>query len=118
MYSLCNHNWLKDQIKLEFFFEHKQHMKSLDGHFAALCGRYAFLLSKTAICTDNQSLPKAIRSGFADTADLRSMLNKQADKTTLLWIPGHHGVAEPSPPLSVLTTNPGSVLALARKTLL
>ncbi len=42
-----------------------------------------------AICTDSQSLLKAIQSGSADTTDLRRMLNKRAGKTTLLWIPGH-----------------------------
>ncbi len=46
-----------------------------------------------AICTDSQSLLKAIQSGSADTTDLRRMLNKRAGKTTLLWIPGHHGIA-------------------------
>ncbi len=46
-----------------------------------------------AICTDSQSLFKAIQSGSADTADLRSMLNKRTGKTTLLWIPSHHGIA-------------------------
>ncbi len=142
-----------------------------------------------AICTDSQSRLNAIQSGSEDTADLRRMLNKRAGKTTLLWIPGHHGIAGneevdacakqaaaitggaprivsfatasaltcrtltdpppchccgeepqtvehwlqrcpnavalrhqlfgvPSPPLSVLTTNPGSMLALARKILL
>ncbi len=44
------------------------------------------------ICTDSQSLLKALQSGSADTADLRRMLNKRAGKTTLLWIPDHHGV--------------------------
>ncbi len=37
-----------------------------------------------AICTDSQSLLKAIQSGSADTTDLRRMLNKRAGKTTLL----------------------------------
>ncbi len=46
-----------------------------------------------AICTDSQSLLKAIQNGSADTADLRRMLNKRAGKTTLFWIPSHHGVA-------------------------
>ncbi len=45
-----------------------------------------------AICTDSQSLLKAIQSGSADTADLRSMLNKRTGKTSLLWIPGRHGI--------------------------
>ncbi len=45
------------------------------------------------ICTDSQSFRKAIQSGSADTAGLRCMLNKRAGKTTLLWIPGHHGIA-------------------------
>ncbi len=45
------------------------------------------LPSRTAI-----SLLKAIQSGSADTADLRRMLNKRGGKTTLLWIPGHHGI--------------------------
>ncbi len=46
-----------------------------------------------AICTDSQSRLNAIQSGSEDTADLRRMLNKRAGKTTLLWIPGHHGIA-------------------------
>ncbi len=46
-----------------------------------------------AVCTDSQSLLKAIQSGSADTTDLRRMLNKRAGKTTLVWIPGHHGIA-------------------------
>ncbi len=46
-----------------------------------------------AICTDSQPLLKAIQSGSADTADLMRMLNKRADKTALLWTPGHHGIA-------------------------
>ncbi len=46
-----------------------------------------------AICTDSQSLLKAIQSRFADTTDLRRMLNKRAGKTTLLWIPGRQGFA-------------------------
>ncbi len=45
-----------------------------------------------AICTDRQSLLKAIQSKSADTSNLRSVLNKRAGKTTLNWIPGHHGV--------------------------
>ncbi len=46
-----------------------------------------------AICTDSQWLLKATQSDSADTADVRRMLNKRAGKTTLLWIPGHHGIA-------------------------
>ncbi len=46
-----------------------------------------------AICTDSQSLLKAIQSGSTDTTDLRRMLNKRAGKTTILWILGHHGIA-------------------------
>ncbi len=46
-----------------------------------------------AICTDSQSLLKAILSGSADTTDLWRMLNKRAGKTTLLSIPGHHRIA-------------------------
>ncbi len=54
-----------------------------------------FLPSHTAaaICTDTQSLLKVIQSGTADTADQRRILSKQAGKTTLLWIPGHDGIA-------------------------
>ncbi len=47
-----------------------------------------------AIYTDSQSLLKAIQSGSPDTSDLRCMLNKRAGKTTLLWIPGHHGIVD------------------------
>ncbi len=46
-----------------------------------------------AIYTESQSLLKAIHSGSADTADRRSMLNQRTGKTTLLWIPGHLGIA-------------------------
>ncbi len=46
-----------------------------------------------AICTESQSLLKRTQSGSADTADLRRMLNKRTGKTTLLWIPGHRGIA-------------------------
>ncbi len=45
------------------------------------------------IASSAQSLLKAIQSGSADTVDVRSTLNKRAGKTTLPWIPGHHGVA-------------------------
>ncbi len=45
------------------------------------------------ICTDSQSLLKATQSASADTADRRRMLNKRAGKTTLLLIPGQHGIA-------------------------
>ncbi len=48
---------------------------------------------KAAIWTDSQSFLKAIQSGSTDTTDLRRMLSKRARKTTLLWIPGHHGIA-------------------------
>ncbi len=46
-----------------------------------------------AICTNIQSLLKVIQSGSADTSDLRRMLDQRASKTTLLWIPDHHGIA-------------------------
>ncbi len=46
-----------------------------------------------AICTDSQSLLKAMQSCSVDTADLRRMLNKPVGKTILLWISGHHGIA-------------------------
>ncbi len=51
------------------------------------------LHAAAVICTDSQSLLKAIQSGSADTKDLRRMVKKRAGKTTLLWIPGHHGIA-------------------------
>ncbi len=38
-----------------------------------------------AICTDSQSFLKGLQSGSADTADLRSMHNKRAGNTTILW---------------------------------
>ncbi len=40
-----------------------------------------------AICTDNQSLPKAIQSESADTVDLRRILYKRVGKPYPLWIP-------------------------------
>ncbi len=45
------------------------------------------------MCTDSQSLLKAIRSDSADTEGLGRMLNKRTRKTTLLCVPGHHGIA-------------------------
>ncbi len=47
-----------------------------------------------AIFTDRQSLLKAIQSGSAETSDLRRMLDKRADKTTPLWVPGQYGIAD------------------------
>ncbi len=44
--------------------------------------------------TDSQSLLKAIQSGSTDTLDLRRMLDKRADKTTPLWVPGQYGIAD------------------------
>ncbi len=38
----------------------------------------------------------ALRTIFLDAlrpTDLRRMLNKRAGKATLLWVPGHHGIA-------------------------
>ncbi len=46
-----------------------------------------------AICTDIQPTLKDTQAGSADTADLRHMLNKRADNTILLCIPGHQGIA-------------------------
>ncbi len=51
------------------------------------------LLKFLGVTLDSQSLLKAIQSGSANTTDLRRMLNKRAGKTSLLWIPGHHGIA-------------------------
>ncbi len=34
-----------------------------------------------------------VQSGSADTTDLRRMLDKRAGKTTLIWIPDHHGIS-------------------------
>ncbi len=51
------------------------------------------LLKFLGVTLDSQSLLKAIQSGSTDTTDLRRMLNKRAGKATLLWIPGHHGIA-------------------------
>ncbi len=45
-----------------------------------------------AIRTASQSLLKVTQSGSVDTSDLRRMLDIRAHKTTLLWVPGHHGI--------------------------
>ncbi len=69
---------------------------SYDEEKAAMRMALEWLLSlhaAAAICTDSQSFLKAIQSGSADTTGLRRMLNKRTRKTTLLWIPGHHGIA-------------------------
>ncbi len=44
------------------------------------------------ICTDSQSLLKAIERLSPATHHLRSLLNARPDPTTLLWIPGHDGI--------------------------
>ncbi len=46
-----------------------------------------------AKCTDSQSFLKVIQSGSTDTSDLRRMLEKRADTTTLLWIPVYQWIA-------------------------
>ncbi len=69
---------------------------SYDAEKAAIRMAHEWLLPSHAaavICTDSQSLLKAIQSGSADTTDLRRMLNKRAGKTTLFWIPDHQGIA-------------------------
>ncbi len=74
----------------------KQQRGAYDEEKAAMCMALEWLLPPhvaAAICTDSQSLLKKIQSGSADTTDLRRNLNKRAGKTTLLWIPGHQGIA-------------------------
>ncbi len=45
-----------------------------------------------AICTDSQSLLKAITRRSPATHHLRSLLNARPSPTSLLWIPGHNGI--------------------------
>ncbi len=51
---------------------------------------HRFNVCNAAICTDSQSLLKAIQSRSTDTTDLRRMLNKRAGKTTLADPPPCH----------------------------
>ncbi len=44
------------------------------------------------ICTDSQSLLRAIERRSSVTYHLRSLLNAQPGPTSLLWIPGHKGI--------------------------
>ncbi len=44
------------------------------------------------ICTDSQSLLKAIERRSPVTHHLRSLLNAQPGPTNLLWLPGHKGI--------------------------
>ncbi len=44
------------------------------------------------ICTDSQSLLKAIERRSPVTHHLESLLNARPGPTTLLWIPGHKGI--------------------------
>ncbi len=44
------------------------------------------------ICTDSQSLLKAIERRSPVTHHLRSLLNARPGPTSLLWIPGHKGI--------------------------
>ncbi len=47
--------------------------------------------SSLTICTDSQSLLKAIESRSPVAHHLRSLLNARPGPTNLLWIPGHKG---------------------------
>ncbi len=49
-------------------------------------------MTPTIAQSRSQTLLKGIQSGSADISDLKRMLNKRAGETTLLWIPGHHGI--------------------------
>ncbi len=44
------------------------------------------------ICTDSQSLLKAIERPSPVTHHLRSLLNARPGPTSFLWIPGHKGI--------------------------
>ncbi len=45
-----------------------------------------------SICSDNQSLLKAIQSGAFDTQSIRKRLDNREDSTTLIWVPVHEGI--------------------------
>ncbi len=44
-----------------------------------------------SICSDSQSLLKAIQSSAHDTQSIRQRLDNRAGPTTLIWVPGHKG---------------------------
>ncbi len=45
-----------------------------------------------SICSDSQSLLKAIQSGAHETQSIRQRLDFREGPTTLTWVPGHKGI--------------------------
>ncbi len=46
-----------------------------------------------SICSDSQSLRKAIQSGVHDTQSICQRLHNREGPTTLIWVPGHKGLS-------------------------
>ncbi len=47
---------------------------------------------RISICSDSQSLLKAIQSGAHDTQSIHQRLDNREGPTTLIWVPGHKGI--------------------------
>ncbi len=47
---------------------------------------------RISICSDSQSLLKAIQSGAHDMQSIRQRLDNREGPTTLIWVPGHKGI--------------------------
>ncbi len=50
------------------------------------------LTERISICSDSQSLLKAIHSGAHDTQFIRQRLDNMGSPATLIWFPGHKGI--------------------------
>ncbi len=95
------------------------------GHFRAVSTRRDAVL-RARLRAGHTPLFKAYAEQLDTTVDPKCSSCGEEPQTVEHWLQWYpNAVAlrqelfgEPSPPLSVLTTNPGSVLALARKTLL
>ena len=49
--------------------------------------------NKILICTDSQSLCKAVENGSTDTARIHHLLDCSAKNITIQWVPGHTAIA-------------------------
>ena len=47
---------------------------------------------KVLICTDSQSLCRAVENGSADTARIQHLLDCSAKSITIQWVPGHTAI--------------------------
>ena len=48
--------------------------------------------NKVLICTDSQSLCRAVENGSTDTARIQHLLDCSAKSITIQWVPGHTAI--------------------------